>query len=87
MKRCKTLQINVNKSSPIIEYVLQVALELLIDIIAVQEPWTIREPDLSHRSVYYLSFKQVLLNQSFVRPRTVFYISNRILATLAPSSP
>ena len=87
MKRCKTLQINVNKSSPITEHVLQVALELSIDIIAVQEPWTIRELDLSYRSVYYPSFKQVLPNQSLVRPRTVFYISNRISATLAPSSP
>ena len=37
--------------------------------------------------MYYPSFKQVLLNQSLVRPRTVFYISNRISATLAPSSP
>jgi len=37
--------------------------------------------------VYYLSFKQVLPNQSLVRPRTVFYILNRISATLAPSSP
>ena len=37
--------------------------------------------------MYYPSFKQVLPNQSLVRPRTVFYISNRISATLAPSSP
>ena len=83
----KLLQINVNKSSPITEHILQVAIELSIDILAIQEPWTVREPDLSYRSVYHPSFKQVLPNQSLVRPRTVFYISNRITATLAPNSP
>jgi len=87
MKSYKILQINVNKSSPITEHTLQVAIELLVDILAIQEPWTIREPDLSYRSVYHPSFKQVLPNQSLVRPRTVFYISNRITANLAPNSP
>jgi len=43
--------------------------------------------DISYRSVYYRTCIQVLPNPSIVRPRTVFYISNRISATLAPSSP
>ena len=36
--------------------------------------------------MYHPSFKQVLPNYSLVRPRTVFYILNRITAILAPNS-
>ena len=81
----KTLQINVNKSLPITEHVLQIAVELSIDILAIQEPWTIIEADLSYRSVIHSSYKQVLPDQVSVRPRVLFYILNKVLATLVPT--
>ena len=62
-------------------------MELLIEVIAIQEPWIIKETDLLYRSVTHFSFKQILPDQALARPRTLFYISNKVLATLAPSSP
>jgi uncharacterized protein (DUF2342 family) len=85
----KILQINVNRSLPIIEHILQIATELSINIIAVQEPWIIQEPDFTYRSVIHSGFKQVLPNNaiSAIRPRALFYISHKILATIAPLLP
>ena len=77
----------MNKSLPITEHVLQVAVELSIEVIAIQEPWIIQEADLLYRSVTHSGFKQILPNQALARPRALFYISNKVLATLAPNSP
>lgn len=38
----KVLQVNLNKSQQATEAALQIAVELNIDIIAMQEPWLVR---------------------------------------------
>jgi ribonuclease HI len=84
----KTLQINVNRSLPTTEHVLQLAIELNISILAIQEPWTIKDnTTTSFRSINHSSFRQVLPNYGSFRPRVIFYILNNINITLAPNSP
>ena len=83
----KTLQINMNKSLSITEHVLQLAIELNILILAIQEPWTIGNNIDGYRSVLHPSFKQVLPNYGSLRPRALFYILNSISTALAPNSP
>jgi hypothetical protein len=64
------------------------AIELNISILAIQEPWTIRDDTTTtFRSINHSSFRQVLPNYGSFRPRVVLYILNHINATLAPSSP
>lgn len=81
----KVLQLNVNRSLPTTEHVLQVAIELNISILAIQEPWTISTDNF--RSVIHPSFKQVLPNCSTLRPRVLFYVLNTVETTLASNSP
>ena len=81
----KVLQINMNKSLSTTEHVLQLAIELNISILAIQEPWTIGSEAEGFRSVNYTSFKQVLPNYGPFRPRALFYIIDIISTTLAPS--
>ncbi len=84
----RVLQINVNRSSSTTENILQLAIELNISILAVQEPWTIQNPNSSEfRSINHRGFIQVLPNYGTYRPRTLFYISSNIRANLAPNSP
>ena len=57
----KVLQVNLNRSAPATESALQVAVELNIDLVIVQEPWTTpREVGSSNykgtRSILYQSF-------------------------------
>ena len=86
MSSIKILQINVNRSSSTTENVLQLAIELNIYIIAVQEPWITQNPNSNEfRSINHLGFKQVLPNYGTFRPRTLFYVVRNIRANLAPS--
>lgn len=91
----KVLQINLNKSQQATESALQLAIELQIDIIFVQEPWLI--PKSQHhgdyretRSVNHQNFIQILPNHnSSERPRTLVYVAKKIRSQvlLAPNSP
>ncbi len=83
----KVLQININRSLETTEHVLQLAIELNISILAIQEPWTIREDNNTYRSVNHSSFNQILPNYGSFRPRVLFYVNKRIVSSLAPNSP
>jgi hypothetical protein len=86
----RILQVNLNRSSAATESVLQLAIELKIDLILVQEPWIISEnPDYSNsRSISHSSFSQILPTTIGFRPRTFAYISKTYIpsVTLASSS-
>ena len=90
----RVLQVNLNRSAPATESALQVAIELKIDLIVVQEPWVAPRPsnatDYSNtRSVLHPSFSQVLPADLTHRPRTLVYIARSFkpLVTIASSSP
>ena len=90
----RVLQVNLNHSSPATESALQVAIELKIDLIIVQEPWVpIRPSDATDysntRSVLHPSFSQILPADLTYRPRTLVYVARSFkpLVTIARSSP
>src|ERR1700691_3452145 len=83
----KILQINVNRNSRTTENVLQTAIELNIDILAIQEPWTILVNTNEYRSINHTSYRQILPNYGTFRPRTLFYIQRNLEANLASISP
>src|SRR6201746_2843977 len=83
---CKILQINVNRNSTTTENILQMAIELNIKILAIQEPWVIPNSN-KFRSINHPSFKQLFPNYSTFRPRVLFYISREYIVNLAPISP
>lgn len=91
----KILQINMNKSQPATENTLQVATELGVDLIFIQEPWLIPKNQAGNnysgsRSVNHPNFIQILPNYDpMYRPRTLIYASNQIKAqtNLASHSP
>jgi hypothetical protein len=86
----RILQVNLNRSSATTKSVLQLAIELKINLILVQEPWIISEnPDYSNsRSISHSSFSQILPTTIGFRPRTLAYISKIYIpsVTLASSS-
>jgi hypothetical protein len=74
----RILQVNLNRSQAATENTLQIAIELKIDIIIVQEPWITQydSDDYSTaRLVAYTSFTQILPKYSGFRPRTFIYMS------------
>ncbi len=90
----RVLQANLNRSQPATESALQIAIELKIDLIIVQEPWIpLRPPDatdyLNTRSVLHPSFSQILPADLTHRPRTLVYMARSFkpLVTIASSSP
>lgn len=94
----RVLQINLNKNQYATENTLQLAVELKIDIIVVQEPWLIpRQPgnlDYSNtRSVHHQQFVQIFpAFPAQLRPRTMVYVmrelGNRIkLTSQSPQDP
>ena len=90
----RVLQINLNRSAPATESALQIAIELKIDLVIVQEPWlTPRPPDTTNysntRSVLHPSFLQILPADLTYRPRTLVYIARsfKLLVTITSSSP
>jgi hypothetical protein len=79
----KVLQCNLNRSIQATESALQLAVELKIDILAVQEPWL---PPLREKLTYdgIHSISHAAYNQIFpsfqgnrIRPRAMFYISQQ----------
>lgn len=87
----RIIQANLNKSYIATESTLQVAIELSIDIIVVQEPWlvghSISPLDYSDtRSVVHPSFTQILppLLHLSTRPRVLLYISRSFQAQINP---
>ena len=90
----RVLQVNLNRSSPATESALQIAIELKIDLVIVQEPWVPPRPsdttDYSNtRSILHPSFSQILPADLTYRPRTLVYIAKSFkpLVTIASSSP
>ena len=77
----------MNKSLSTTEHVLQLAIELNISILVIQEPWTISNNISGFRSILHPSFKQVLPNYGSLRPRALFYVLDSISTALAPNSP
>ena len=88
----KILQVNLNKSQAATESALQVAIELKVDLILVQEPWIYRQDQDSFedcRSIQHSSFTQTYPRDRTRRPRTLVYVSKdfKPLVSLALSSP
>jgi len=53
----KVLQVNVNRNSSTTENVLELAIELDIKVLVVQEPWVITgDNNREYRSIIYPSF-------------------------------
>ena len=55
----KILQVNLNRNSIATESILQVTIELRVDLVLIQEPWVIKEPELDYnivRSTLHPSF-------------------------------
>lgn len=79
LENIKILQVNLNKSLHATESTLQLAVELKVDIIAVQEPWIAPLSNNNYsaaRSVAHQAFTQLLpLADNSLRPRVLFYIS------------
>lgn len=79
----KVLQCNLNRNMETTEATLQLAIELGVEIIAVQEPWIAhirqRKSYEGAKSISHPSFIQVFpqtMNYN-LRPRTMFYISRK----------
>jgi len=85
----KVLQINVNHSGPTTENVLQMAIELDIKVLVIQEPWIIARDSTNrrYRSIIYPSYFQILPNYGTLRPRTLVYVARELQASLAQNSP
>ena len=86
----RILQVNLNRSAQATESALQVAVELAIDLVAVQEPWLVHSQtpqDYTHtRSVNHPSFVQTLptLPDPSLRPRVLLYASHSLQAQINP---
>ena len=90
----RVLQVNLNHSQLAIESALQVAIELKIDLVIVQELWLLTRPpeatDYSNtRSVLHPSFLQILPADLTYRPRTLAYVVRgfKPFVTIVSSSP
>ena len=65
------MQLNINRNQVTTENVLQLAIELNIQILAIQEPWVTKNSDNTYRTINHPSFNQILPNYNTVRPRVV----------------
>jgi ribonuclease HI len=91
----KILQVNLNRNDVATESALQIATELGVDLIVVQEPWLTKvsePPDYTNtRSILHQGFTQILphLPAQHLRPRTLVYVSKDFhpLVSRANSSP
>jgi retrotransposon-encoded endonuclease len=85
----KILQVNLNWNQQAMESALQLALELEVDLVLVQEPWIIQGEGITTRSINHLSFSQILPNFGDYRPQTFAYILKRYkpIVSLSQSSP
>ena len=89
MSSSKILQINVNRNAITTENVLNMAVELNISILAIQEPkiFSLEEDNVTTRSVIHSSFNQILPNHGLLRPRVIYYVSKNIAACKSRDSP
>src|SRR5271156_3885936 len=91
----RILQVNLNRNDVATESALQIATELGVDLIVVQEPWLTKvsePPDYTNtRSILHQGFTQILphLPAQHLRPRTLVYVSKDFhpLVSRANSSP
>jgi ribonuclease HI len=89
----RVLQVNLNRSLVATESALQVAIDLKIDILFIQEPWIIQSDSSDDystaRSVSHPSFTQILPVHSKLRPRTLVYVSKdyKPVVSIASNSP
>ena len=78
-QRLHFLQLNANKSLPITEGALQLAIERKIDVVLIQEPWIFTNDSYAtFRSVNHFSFDTILPLSSGVRPRVLCYIAKSV---------
>ena len=85
IENIKILQANLNRNPNATESTLQLAIELKVDIIAIQEPWIAPSNSNNYeapRSITHQSFYQILPNSSISRPRALFYISRSLKAEI-----
>ena len=90
----KILQINLNRSATATESALQLATELKIDLLVVQEPWTTPKNQgqndyFDTRSILHPSYIQILPADLRFRPRTLVYVATscKAIVTISSSSP
>jgi len=94
----RVLQVNLNRSAQATESALQIAVELKIDLVVVQEPWILHDsqppnsqPDdySNAQSILHPSFVQILPKSTRLRPRTLVYVSRSFgpLVSISTSSP
>ena len=89
----KVLQVNLNRSQPATESALQIAIELKIDLIIVQEPWVIKPISpidySTTRSILHSAFTQILPADLTYQPRILAYVANSFepIVTIASDSP
>ena len=69
----RILQVNLNRNQPATESALQVAIELKVDLVLVQEPWVLSDTQdyAGARSTLHSSFVQILPRHKTLRPRTL----------------
>src|SRR5690242_5924610 len=87
LDKLRIMQANLNTCSPATESTLQLAVEMGIDLLVVQEPRLIEaegDGDGAVRSVNHSSFSQLFPPQlpTTTRPRTMLYISRRLDAQI-----
>jgi hypothetical protein len=78
----------MNRNSSTTKNVLQIAIELDIKVLVIQEPWVIVR-DNNNREYYFIiysSYYQILPNYSTLRPRTLVYVARELQASLAQNS-
>src|ERR1700722_17550890 len=87
----RVLQVNLNRSDTATESALQVAIELKIDLVVVQEPWLIpnQEDYTTTRSILHSAFYQILPTDRSLRPRTLVYVARTFspIVNIAANSP
>ena len=78
----------MNRNSSTTENVLQIAIELDIKVLVIQEPWVIARDsnNREYRSIIYSSYYQILPNYGTLRPRTLVYVARELQASLAQNS-
>lgn len=85
----KIIQCNLNKSIQATENTLQLAMELGVEILAVQEPWVSYSKESNNyqgrQSIQHPNFYQFFPNttDNTIRPRTMIYISKQLKAQVS----
>ena len=87
IENLRVLQVNLNKNPRTTESTLQLAIELKVDVIAIQEPWIAPSDSNNYeapRSIAHQSFYQIFPKADpNLRPRALFYISRSLTAEVS----